>query len=58
MVSLSEKMNIQFPFSPSRGNPVDMAVQQNVKPKQGGHILAKMKFPMFSLCYFYAKTNN
>ena len=28
---------------------------------QGGHILAKMKFPVlnkFSLCYFYTKTNN
>ena len=31
---------------------------------QGGHILAKMKFPVspelqkFSLCYFYVKTNN
>ena len=25
---------------------------------QGGHILAKMKFPVFALCYFYAKTNN
>ena len=28
---------------------------------QGGHILAKIKFPVlqkFSPCYFYAKTNN
>ena len=29
---------------------------------QGGHIVAKKKFPVFSLfyilCYFYAKTNN
>ena len=38
-------MKWEWPFT------INIIVKMGALPQQGGHILAKMKFPVFSLCY-------